>query len=234
MSPAAATRRQPVDRISATGILYPLMGISHSVPLRAALEDICAALKISVATLRDAELPFLLGGSVAVWARGGPEPRKDLDLMVRPEHTDAALEALAATGMRTERPPEEWLFKAWYNDVLIDLIFGPSGLELDDDVFARGDEIPILAVNTPVMALEDVLVTKLRSLDEHGLDYEPLVAIARSLREQIDWRSLWERTSDSPFARAFFTLAEGLEIAPPRSASAETPSASSRVRVLRD
>jgi hypothetical protein len=31
-----------------------------------------ASLKKAVAALREAEVPFLLGGSLAVWARGGP------------------------------------------------------------------------------------------------------------------------------------------------------------------
>jgi len=49
-------------------------------------------MKIAVAALRDAEVPFVLGGSVAAWARGGPEPDNDLDLMVPPAHADAALD----------------------------------------------------------------------------------------------------------------------------------------------
>jgi len=69
-------------------------------------------MKIAVAALREAHVPFLLGGSVAAWARGGPEPDSDLDLMVPPAAAEAALEALAAAGLRPERPPEEWLYKA--------------------------------------------------------------------------------------------------------------------------
>ena len=42
--------------------------------------DLEHALKQSAAALRGAEVPFLLGGSLASWARGGPETRHDLDL----------------------------------------------------------------------------------------------------------------------------------------------------------
>jgi hypothetical protein len=69
------------------------------------------------------------------------------------------------------------------------------------------------------MALEDVMVTKLLALDEQALDYRPLLAIARSLREQIDWEDLRRRTEESPFARAFFTLVEELGIVEPRQSS---------------
>src|SRR5437588_235988 len=84
--------------------------------------------------------------------------------------------SLADVGMRTERPPEEWLYKAWCDDVLIDVIFGPSGLEVDDAVLGRADAISVMAVTTPVMALEDVLVTMICALDEHTLDYSQLIA----------------------------------------------------------
>src|SRR5947208_1259861 len=91
-------------------------------------ESICETLKVAVATLRDAGVPFALGGSLAAWARGGPRPHNDLDLMVKPGDAERALEALTEAGMRPEKPPEEWLFKAWHDGVLIDLIFEPAGL----------------------------------------------------------------------------------------------------------
>jgi len=45
---------------------------------------ILATLRRSVALLREAEIPVLVGCSLAAWARGGPEMTNDLDLMVRP------------------------------------------------------------------------------------------------------------------------------------------------------
>jgi hypothetical protein len=80
------------------------------------------------------------------------------------------------------------------------------------------------------MALEDVLVTMLCALDEHAADYSRLVAIARSLREQVDWAQLWARTSASPYAKAFATLVEELGIVPRGGPRRSAPS--SRVRVL--
>jgi hypothetical protein len=159
-----------------------------------------------------------------------PEPQHDLDLMLGPADAERALKVLEGAGMRCERPPEEWLYKAWHGDVLIDLIFMPSGLELTDEVFERADAISVLAVSTPVMELEDVLSTKLHALGEHSLDYTNLIAIARSVREQIDWPQLRARTADTPYAGAFFTLVEELGIAP--GASRAQPRPISRVRVV--
>src|SRR4051812_37627507 len=108
--------------------------------------DLEAALKKSGATLRAADVPFLLGGSLASWARGGPETRHDLDLVIRPQDTERALAALVEAGMRAEHPPEEWLVKAWHGETLVDLIFAPKGMEVDDALFARGEVMSVLGM----------------------------------------------------------------------------------------
>jgi hypothetical protein len=190
--------------------------------------DLEATLKKAAAALRGAEVPFLLGGSLASWARGGPESRHDLDLMIKHEDVDRACAALKEAGMRIEVPPEEWLIKAWDGDVLVDLIFWPKGLPVDDEVIARGEEMAVLSMQMRVMAIEDVLITKLMSLDEHRVDFEGLLPIARALRERIDWEHVRTATAESPFARAFFVLAEGLGIIGPAPSQARSP----RVRVV--
>ena len=183
-----------------------------------------ASLKKAAAGLREAGIPFVLGGSLASWARGGPETTHDLDFMIKPDDAERALGVLADLGMKTERPPEEWLFKAWDDDVLVDLIFGPSGIEMTDEVIERGDTLNVLSMEMKVMSLEDVLTTKLEALREHELDYSGVLQIARALREQIDWRVVRDRTDASPFAKAFFVLVEELGIAPAaEEASLERP-----------
>ena len=175
-----------------------------------------ATLKKAAAALRDAGVSFVLGGALAAWARGGPASDHDLDLVLKPEDADEALNVLAAVGMRPERPPEGWLYKAWdENDVLIDLIFEPVGLTVTDETLERGEELEVEAVPMRVMALEDVLVTKLLALDEQALDYKPLLQIARPIREQVDWENVRERTAKSPYAAAFFALVEELGIVTP-------------------
>ena len=173
-----------------------------------------ASLKKAVAALRDAEVPFLLGGGLAVWARGGPEPRHDLDLVVKPEDADRALAVLADAGMRPEKPPEEWLHKAWDGDVLIDVIYSPRGLRVDDELLGRGEFLHVLGITIPVMAIEDVMATKLLALHEQELDLTSVLRIARSVREQIDWRLLRERTRNSAYAAGFFTICEELGVVP--------------------
>ena len=175
-------------------------------------EELIESLKRSVAALDEQGIPYLLGGGLGCWARGGPPSSNDIDLMVKPEDAERAQGALAEAGMRPETPPEQWLRKAWDGEILVDLIFEPSGMRVDDDAIARGEEISVEAMQVRVMALDDILTTKLLALDEHSADYRDLILITRSLREQIDWAELRDRTAASPFAGAFFTLADGLGI----------------------
>jgi hypothetical protein len=177
--------------------------------------NLIAAMKRASAALRDADVPHLLGGGMAAWARGGPPTEHDVDFYVRERDAERALEALVSVGMRPERPPEGWLLKALDGDTVVDLIFNPSGGPVDDEHFARSELLEVMAQPLLVASLEDVLVTKLLSLSEQELDFGPVLEIARSLREQIGWSFVRERTSSSPFGKAFFTLIEELCIIAP-------------------
>ena len=65
-----------------------------------------------------------------------------------------------------------------------------------------------------VARLEDVLTQKVLAISEQQPDFSSVLELARSLREQVDWEEVRERTRDSPFAKAYFTLLEELEIVP--------------------
>jgi Nucleotidyl transferase of unknown function (DUF2204) len=177
-------------------------------------EHLLDAMKKAAGVLREAGIPFVLGGGLACWARGAPKTEHDVDFLVRPRDADRAQQALADAGMRTETPPEGWLLKAYDGDVLIDLIFEPQGGPIDDATFERAENLEVYATRLQVAALEDVLVQKLLALSEQEPDYSSVLELARSLREQVAWNEVRERTRDAPFAKAFFTLLDELEIVP--------------------
>ena len=177
-------------------------------------ELLLAAMKKAAGVFREADVPFVLGGGLACWARGAPKTEHDVDFLVRPDDAQRAQDALAEAGMRTETPPEGWLLKAYDGDVLIDLIFSPQGGPVDDGTFARAEELEVHATRLRVAALEDVLSQKLLALSEQEPDYSSVLELARSLREQVDWDEVRARTQDAPFAKAFFTLLDELEIVP--------------------
>ena len=102
--------------------------------------------------------------------------------------------------------------------MLIDLIFEPAGMRVTDEVIERGEELNVAGKQVPVMALDDILVTKLLALDEHNADYRDLLQIAQgAARADRLAERCAQRTSSSPFAAAFFTLADRLGISPASS-----------------
>jgi len=182
-------------------------------------EVILRTLKTAAGALRDADVPVLLGGGLAVWARGGAKTEHDVDFFVKPEDAERAQQALEAAGLRGENPPEGWLLKAWDGNVLVDLIFDPRGGPIDDEWFERADELDVYAVTMLVASLDDVLVTKLLALTEQNLDYSSVLETARAVREQLDWDDVRARCEGSPYAKAFLVLVEDLGIAPAASPS---------------
>lgn len=179
------------------------------------LEAVFASLKHAAAALRDGGVPFAVAGALAYWARGGPVTDTDVDLLVLRDDAPRATTALEDAGMKPEEPPEEWLTKARDGDVTIDLIFEPAGLPVTPAMLARAEEMQVEGVTMPVMPLEDVLVMQLLALDERYMEYGGLLEVARAVREQVDWDAVRSRTEQSPFARAFFTITEGLGVVPP-------------------
>jgi nucleotidyltransferase DUF2204 len=177
------------------------------MPDRAPDPRMLAVLKKAVGVLSNAGIPFALAGSMACWALGGPPSRHDVDLALMHSDADRALEALEAAGFRIEWPPEGWLCKAWDDDVLVDLIWAPMGLEVTEEVLKAARMVNVGGMEVPALAPTDVLTSKLLALNESHLDFEGLLAIVRGVREQVDWAELRRRTDDRPLARSFLYMA---------------------------
>jgi hypothetical protein len=211
MSPAAATRI-----VAALASMGPgLPGASLGKPLRVSdptFDEIKETMRRSAAVLRDADVPYALGGSVAAWARGGPQTCRDLDFVVAAPDAQHAQDALAEIGMRPEHPPEDWLLKVYDGPVLVDLIFELSGVDVPA-ALNRAELLSVAAIDMPVLAIEDVLTAKLLAFNDHYLDFTGPLQIVRALREQIDFAALERATGESPYARAFLALIDELDLA---------------------
>lgn len=176
--------------------------------------EILETCKRVASILQEAGIEFAIGGGIACWVYGAPESDHDVDVMLRERDARAAQELLTAHGMEPVDPPEDWLVKVYDGDVLVDLIFRPEGMAITDEVLARAPERSVAAMKMRVLRLEDVFVTKLLSYNEHHLEFLGLLAVARAVREQVDWAEVTAATAHSPFAAAFITLVERLGIVP--------------------
>jgi hypothetical protein len=182
-------------------------------------DELIEAMKAAAGILQASEIRFVLGGGLSAWARGGPRSEHDVDFLLKPEDADAALAAFDSAGWKTERPPEGWLYKTWHeNDALVDLIFHPASGPITDEIIDRAPVAEVMALRINVSSLEDVMTAKLMAMTEQEPDFGAVLEWARALREQIDWDVVRSRTEASPFAKAFFTLAEELGIVEPVTA----------------
>jgi predicted nucleotidyltransferase len=175
--------------------------------------ELIEAMKAAAGILSAAEIPFVLGGGLSAWSRGGPRSEHDVDFLLKPEDAETALETFAGQGWKVERPPEGWLYKTWHeNGALVDLIFNPANGPITDEIIDRAPEAEVMALRVKVSTLEDVMVSKLMAMTEQEPNFASVLEWSRALREQIDWQEVRQRTEASPFAKAFFTLVEALGI----------------------
>jgi hypothetical protein len=184
------------------------MGEPDQHDLREALKTVAVALK---ATGR----PFALIGGYGVWARGGPEPNHDADFLIAREDAEEVAHELADQGLQVVQPPEDWLFKVYVDDALVDVIFRPAGTYATRSVVERATTLRVLSIEMPVMPATDLLVHRLNALSEHYCDFGVHIPVARALREQVDWDVVREQTAPNPFSAALIFLLERLEIIEP-------------------
>jgi hypothetical protein len=177
-------------------------------------EGLATTLKRVASVLKQAEIPFALGGSFAVYAHGGHSSDHDVDFLIREQDKERALEELAAVGFEVEQPPEDWLVKVFDDGRMVDLIYRPVESPVTDATLADTVMRPVEAINMPVLSATQLMVHKLLSYTQHYCDFATGLPVARSLREQIDWERVRRETAQSPYAEAFLVLLDRLEVVP--------------------
>jgi len=177
-------------------------------------EGLATTLKRVASILKGADIPFALGGSFAVYARGGYSSDHDVDFLIREQDKDRALQELSGAGFETEQPPEDWLVKVFDEGRMVDLIYRPVESPVDDETLQDTDQISVEAIYMPVASATRLMVHKLLSYSQHYCDFATGLPVARSLREQIDWERVRRETTDSPYAEAFLMLLDRLDVVP--------------------
>jgi hypothetical protein len=175
-------------------------------------ERLREALKRAASALKQRGPAFALAGSYALWVHGAPEPLNDVDLVVAEDDTETAVETLDGAGFDIERTPEDWLFKARLDGVVVDVLHRLNGKPVDRRLLAATDDVEVLAIRMPVLRPTDLLTVKLSSLSEHYCDFSSLLPVARAVREQLDWGRIRRDTAENDFAAAFLFLTDRLGI----------------------
>jgi hypothetical protein len=177
-------------------------------------EGLATTLKRVASVLKQAEIPFALGGSFAAYAHGGYSSDHDVDFLLREQDKERALEELAAVGFTVEQPPEDWLVKVFDEGRMVDLIYRPVESPVTDDTLKDIVMRPVEAINMPVLSATQLMIHKLLSYTQHYCDFATGLPLARSLREQIDWERVRRETANSPYAEVFLVLLDRLDVVP--------------------
>jgi predicted nucleotidyltransferase len=166
--------------------------------LSSADEEFARVLARVVAAVEADGLNVALLGGVASSAYGRPRWTKDIDLFCRPEDADHVLRALEGDGFDVERTNPAWIFKAWSNCVLIDVIFKARGnIYLDEAMVAGRRRVSMFGVEVPVVPPEDLVVIKAIVHDEESPRHwhDALSVLAET---ELDWSYLVERARRGP------------------------------------
>ncbi|HVM67688.1 MAG TPA: nucleotidyltransferase [Acidimicrobiales bacterium] len=152
-----------------------------------------AALARATTAFDDGGLPYLMMGGIASTILGRRRPTHDIDVFVRPTDALQALALLAGAGFETEETFPDWLFKAYRDGQLVDVIFRSSGdIYLDEDMLARSRVEPYLGHPVRVIPPEDLAVIKAVVHAEHmPRHWHDAVAILGTA--DIDWEYLVRR-----------------------------------------
>jgi hypothetical protein len=183
---------------------------------RTDLDGLAAVLRQVVAALDADKIPYLLIGGLASSLLGRPRCSSDIDILVRPESARPALAALAEAGFDTLEKYPHWLYKAYRDDALVDVIFKCHGdIYLDDLMLEHSRLASFRGTQVRIAPREDLIVVKAIVHEEHmPRHWHDALAL---LVGPMDWEYFLHRARKGPRRLLSLLLyAESSGIAVPR------------------
>ncbi|MCY0998785.1 nucleotidyltransferase family protein [Myxococcus sp. MISCRS1] len=150
----------------------------------------------AIQLLTDAGIPFLVGGAYAfAHYTGLYRDTKDLDLFLHRKDGDRAVEMLARHEWRTESEVHGWLHKAFWEDFLVDLIYGSGNgfTAVDDAWFEHAVPAQVLGCPCRVPPAEEIFWSKAFVLERERFDGHELTHLLLKAGPTFDWQRLLRR-----------------------------------------
>ncbi len=148
--------------------------------------------------LEETGIPFAFIGGVAASGLGRPRSTHDIDIFVRPEDAEAVLRALAKKDFRTEKFDIEWLFKAFKDEILVDIVFRSKGdIYFDEEMQAHCRLVDFHGRKIPVVSPEDLVIIKC-AVHYEGGPHHWHDALAILSHANMDWNYLLRRARRAP------------------------------------
>lgn len=147
-------------------------------------------------TLREADVPFLVGGAYAFVKYTGIDRRtKDFDIFVMPEDVERAFAVLREKGYRTDLTYPHWLAKVFKGDDFVDLIFssGNGTANVDPVWFDHAEEEVVFGVPVPLAPPEEMLWSKAFVMERERYDGNDVLHMLLVRAESMNWDRLVDR-----------------------------------------
>ena len=160
-------------------------------------------------------LPHAFMGGLASSIYGRVRRTHDLDLFVRPDDAERALEVLSAAGYETEKSNPDWIYKATKKGLLVDVIYmGSDGAVFDAEMEEHVQVVEHEGVRLPIVSPEDLLTLKLAAFREDtARQWYDCLALIENV--ELDWDYLVRRAARRPYrvlSLLVYAAGEGLPV----------------------
>jgi predicted nucleotidyltransferase len=156
------------------------------------------ALFLALDAIEERHIPYGLIGGVAASGLGRPRSTHDIDIFIRPEDAEVTIDSLLNRGFETERTDPRWLFKAWKNQILVDIIFKSQGdIYFDQEMQTRTQPLQYHGRKISVVSPEDLIIIKCAVHSEIG-PHHWHDALAVLSHAELDWTYLIKRARRAP------------------------------------
>ncbi|HXH32626.1 MAG TPA: nucleotidyltransferase [Bacteriovoracaceae bacterium] len=152
----------------------------------------------AIDAMEESGIPYALIGGVAVKSMGRTRVTHDVDLFVRPDDADKVLQVLEKKNFQTQKRDPYWLYKAWQDEILVDVIFKSTGdIYFDEEVRAHVRRVPYLGRFINSISPEDLIIIKAAAHQENN-PHHWHDALAVLKQGNLDWDYLLKRAKNAP------------------------------------
>jgi len=140
--------------------------------------------------LNRCRVPYAVSGAFALQVHTGIwRSTKDIDLFLAPEDLPSAIGCLEKNGFRCQAKDPVWLHKAHRNGFFVDLITGMSNavITVDRSWIENACPAMVLDVRVRVLAIEELLASKLFVLRRERFDGADIVHTVFASQGNLDW-----------------------------------------------
>ncbi|WP_424356833.1 nucleotidyltransferase [Methanocella sp. MCL-LM] len=143
----------------------------------------------AAAVMEANNVPYVVGGGIAVMAFGRLRDTKDIDFYILADHQDLALHHLANAGYEVDHMRDVgWLAKAFKEGLTIDFILeNVGGLQTDQETLSRGTRRMIGKYEFTIMSPEDLIIRKIMAMRSDRNDWFDCISVLSRSYMYFDW-----------------------------------------------